>query len=75
MEVTETLEIVTDVTMMGLLISLCELFSKEELPLCTDPASPDIKLGPNRTQSIARPLMSAGIVFCFTFSPHLSHSA
>ena len=27
-DVTEALEIVTDVTMMGLLISLCELFSK-----------------------------------------------
>ena len=27
-DVTETLEIVTDVTMMGLLISICKLFGK-----------------------------------------------
>ena len=71
MDVTETLEIVTDVTMMGLLISICKLLGNYVLPQSTGPASPDRKVGPDRTQSISRPLMSAGIVFPLTLlTPH-----
>ena len=67
MDVTETLEIVTDVTMMGLLIRICRLFSKNNIFFLSSLHwfLPDMKVGPNKTESTSRPLMSTGIVFCF----------